>query len=178
MCTYVEPHLRGLKACWTVLWNDWQLTRLGKIPQVLLPDIHEWSDHPQVLLPDGRARNEPQHERLFMYSYRCQGKKYGVKVWCNLNNTRHVLDGVVSLHCAQSTVVEDRHHEALGQVIQVLPECQHVAAVPPCCRVQPPSLHAGTEATDGVQVWLFGCLAQDVWSSAKSHKQNYINNRP
>ena len=38
-------------------------------------------------------------------------------------------NAVIGLHRAQKAVVEDRHEERLGQIVQVLPECQHVVSV-------------------------------------------------
>lgn len=58
-------------------------------------------------------------------------------------------DGVVCLHGAQSSVVEDRHEEALGEVIQVLPQSKHVVALATGGRVQSPTFHAAAEAAHG-----------------------------
>lgn len=176
--THIEPHLGGLKACWAVFWDDWQLARLSKIPQVLLSDVCKWSDHPQVVLPVGEARKSTSNNSVKLKGkWKVQGKE-----WCKARYESqynmckiNILDSVVSFHGAQSAIVEHRHHEALSQVIQVLPKCQHIAVVPSCCCIQPPSLHAGTKATDGVQVWKFCCLTQDVWRGNKAHKKRTSN---
>ena len=56
------------------------------------------------------------------------------------------------LHDAQAAVVHGRHDEALGLVIQVLPEEQLVVAVLPAAAVQSSALHSAAEGADRVSL--------------------------
>ena len=56
--------------------------------------------------------------------------------------------GVVGLHGPQPSVVKHGHEETLGEVVEVLPEGQHVEAFPPGGRVHSASLHPRAERAD------------------------------
>eukprot|EP00958_Prasinococcus_capsulatus_P025352 scaffold4262_cov328-Prasinococcus_capsulatus_cf.AAC.5 len=57
---------------------------------------------------------------------------------------------VVRFHGVQPSVEHGRHHEALGEVVQVLAQHKNVLVVLPAARVERPTLHARTERADGV----------------------------
>ena len=59
------------------------------------------------------------------------------------------LDSVVGFHGAQDSVVEDRHEEALGEVVQMLTHGEHVVALASRCCVHATALHATAETADG-----------------------------
>ena len=48
--------------------------------------------------------------------------------------------------------MEHGHEEGLGQVVEVLPEGQHIVALPPRCCIDTAALHTRTEAADRAQV--------------------------
>ena len=52
------------------------------------------------------------------------------------------------LHGPQPAIVEDRHEEALRQVVQVLTKSKHVVAFTTCSSVNSTTLHSGAEGTD------------------------------
>ena len=53
------------------------------------------------------------------------------------------VDAVVRLHRAQRAVVQRRHQEGLGAVVEVLRHRKYSVPLRPCDRVQEPSLHPG-----------------------------------
>ena len=52
------------------------------------------------------------------------------------------------LHGPQPAVVEDRHEEALRQVVQVLAKSEHVVAFTTCSSINSTTLHSRAEGTD------------------------------
>ena len=52
------------------------------------------------------------------------------------------------LHGPQPAVVEDRHEEALRQVVQVLAKSKHVVAFTTCSSINSTTLHSRAEGTD------------------------------
>lgn len=71
------------------------------------------------------------------------------------------LDSVVGLHGPQEAVVKGSHEEALSEVVQMLAHCEHVVALPASTRVETTTLHARTEAADGVTLRQGRSLLQD-----------------
>merc|ERR1719494_918470 len=65
------------------------------------------------------------------------------------------------LHGPQPAVVEDRHEEALRQVVQVLAKSEHVVAFTTCSSVYSATFHSGAEGTDRRTIAL-QCLSHDV----------------
>ena len=63
---------------------------------------------------------------------------------------------VCSLHRPQPAVVEDRHEEALRQVVQVLTQREHIVALATSSSIDPTALHSRAKSTDGRTVALQG----------------------
>ena len=66
------------------------------------------------------------------------------------------------LHGPQPAVVEDRHEEALRQVVQVLAKSEHVVAFTTCSSVNSTTLHSRAEGTDRRTIAL-QCLQKKVF---------------
>ena len=62
----------------------------------------------------------------------------------------HLLHSVGSFHSPESAIVEDGHEETLCQIVQVLPEGQHIVLLSAGRGIYPASLHAGAKTANRI----------------------------
>lgn len=142
-------YLWSFKTGRTVFSNNWQLCLLSKLPEFLLSEKHQRSDHSQIPSSGERKR----------------GSIHDIRNWLVPKEHDDLLHSVVSLHGPEEAIMEGRHEETLGQVVQMLSHGKDIVALPPSTCVQTSTLHTRAETADGLALWQGDSLRQDAYTT-------------